>query len=234
MKLKELEMMLQDVQPFAHPKIELEQYPTGADIAARMLYAIDTAYGDIQEKVVVDLGCGPGMLSIGCAILEADQVIGIDVDVDALATCRANCEDFEGIDAALELLQCDVAALGGLEGRPTRQRRLRADTVVTNPPFGTRRKGADIEFVRAAFAIEGVRAVYSLHKTSTRDHVGKAARGLGAVEAEVIAELRYDLPASYGFHKQKSRDVEVDVWRFVPGAGRGGVGLEGLSISDDR
>lgn len=45
-------------------------------------------------------------------------------------------------------------------------------------------------------------AVYSLHKSSTRDHVRRVANGeLGASFAEVLAEMRYDLPASYSFHK---------------------------------
>ena len=46
----------------------------------------------------------------------------------------------------VDLLRCDVAALSG-------QARLRADTVVMNPPFGTRQKGADIDFLRAAFRV---------------------------------------------------------------------------------
>ena len=34
------------------------------------------------------------------------------------------------------------------------------------------------------------------------------------VKGEVIAELRYDLPKTYKFQKQKSKDVQVDFWRF--------------------
>jgi predicted RNA methylase len=30
----------QDIEPFAQPKVQLEQYPTGADIASRMLYTV--------------------------------------------------------------------------------------------------------------------------------------------------------------------------------------------------
>lgn len=46
------------------------------------------------------------------------------------------------------------------------------------------------------------RAVYSLHKSSTRAHVKRVAeKELGAVSAQVLAELRYDLPASYAFHR---------------------------------
>ena len=34
------------------------------------------------------------------------------------------------------------------------------------------------------------------------------------LEAQVLAELRYDLPKTMSFHKKKSVDVEVDLWRF--------------------
>jgi hypothetical protein len=35
---------VQDVAPFEAPKVELEQYPTGAHIAARMLYTARTKH----------------------------------------------------------------------------------------------------------------------------------------------------------------------------------------------
>jgi rRNA N6-adenosine-methyltransferase METTL5 len=58
-----------------------------------------------------------------------------------------------------------------------------------------------------------------LHKTSTRAFVGELAqRELGASSAEVLFQLRYDLPASYAFHKKAVKDIEVDLWRFqIPG-----------------
>lgn len=34
-----------------------------------MLYTIDSAYEDIEDKVIGDLGCGTGMLGIGAQIL---------------------------------------------------------------------------------------------------------------------------------------------------------------------
>ena len=45
-------------------------------------------------------------------------------------------------------------------------------------------------------------AVYSLHKSSTRAHIQRAAdMELRAASAEVLAQLRFDLPASYAFHR---------------------------------
>lgn len=87
------------------------------------------------------------------------------------------------------------------------------DTVIMNPPFGTREKGADLMFLKMALSL-ATNAVYSLHKTSTRRRVMSMAKELG-VHAKVIAELRFDLPASYKFHKQDSVDVQVDLIRFL-------------------
>ena len=45
-------------------------------------------------------------------------------------------------------------------------------------------------------------------------HIGKKATEWG-VSMEVMAELRFDLPATYKFHKQRSVDIEVDLIRFA-------------------
>lgn len=82
-----------------------------------------------------------------------------------------------------------------------------------NPPFGTKRNaGIDMKFLEIATRL-ATRTIYSLHKTSTRDHVLKRGRQLGA-KGKVIAELRYDLPQTYKFHKQSSVDIKVDFIRF--------------------
>ena len=57
-------------------------------------------------------------------------------------------------------------------------------------------------------------AVYSLHKTSTRDHIVKKATKEWDVDVQVLAQLRYDLPASYKHHKKASVDIDVDFLRF--------------------
>jgi predicted RNA methylase len=54
--------------------------------------------------------------------------------------------------------------------------RLHVDTVVLNPPFGTKAWGADMAFLRAALAIASPGGrVYSLHKSSTRAHIQASA-----------------------------------------------------------
>lgn len=58
------------------------------------------------------------------------------------------------------------------------------------------------------------RAVYSFHKTSTRSFVLKqVVEKMGYTSATVVAEMRFDIPRSYEFHKQDSVDVAVDLIR---------------------
>ncbi|XP_056145103.1 rRNA N6-adenosine-methyltransferase METTL5 [Lampris incognitus] len=205
MKLKELESCLQQVDTFEDPKILLEQYPTSPHIAACMLYTIHNTYGDIEGKLVADLGCGCGVLSVGAAMLDAGLCVGFDIDNDALDIFRRNKEEFEITN--IDLVQCDICSL---EADAFAKK---FDIVIMNPPFGTKHnQGMDMKFLRLALTM-AKRSVYSLHKTSTRDHIHKKAKDWG-VTMEVIAELRYDLPASYKFHKKKSVDINVDFLRF--------------------
>ncbi|GLT98546.1 hypothetical protein SLE2022_160460 [Rubroshorea leprosula] len=205
MKLKQLESFLGDLQQFSNPKVELEQYPTGPHIASRMIYTAENSFDDISNKIVVDFGCGCGTLGAAAALLDAGQVIGIDVDSQSLEIASTNAEDLE-LD--MNFVQCDIKNLVW--------RGQTVDTIVMNPPFGTRKKGADMDFLFVALNVAS-QAVYSLHKTSTREHIKRAAlRDFNASSAEVLCELRFDVPQLYKFHKKKEVDVAVDLWRFVP------------------
>uniref|UniRef100_A0AAR2JGG6 Methyltransferase-like protein 5 n=1 Tax=Pygocentrus nattereri TaxID=42514 RepID=A0AAR2JGG6_PYGNA len=189
MKLKELESCLQQVDGFEEPKILLEQYPTSPHIAGCMLYTIHNTFDDIQNKLVADLGCGCGVLSIGAAVLDAGLCVGFDIDSDALDIFKRNVEEFELPN--IDMVQSDICSVGSSYAK-------KFDTVIMNPPFGTKHnQGIDMQFLKTA------------------DHIQKKANDW-KVKMEVIAELRYDLPASYKFHKKKSVDIQVDFIRFTP------------------
>jgi len=96
------------------------------------------------------------------------------------------------------------------------------DTVIMNPPFGTRVPGIDVIFLRAALAlVHHTGHVFSLHKSSTRGHLVKSAEAWG-VKAEVMAQLRFQVPATYAFHRHLEKDVEVDLLHLCRGGGREG------------
>lgn len=107
------------------------------------------------------------------------------------------------------------------------------DTVIMNPPFGTKNNsGLDLIFLQEAIKLAND-SIYSLHKSSTRyinsnnicviinqliftyfrPHIMKKAKEWG-LKPSVVAELRYDLPSTYKFHKKSSVDIAVDFWRF--------------------
>lgn len=205
MKLRKLEEYLQGVEGFEYPKIEYEQYATPSHIASCMAYEIQTKFGDIENKMVCDLGSGCGMLSIASFLLGADFTIGFELDSDAIDIFRRNVTDMEL--PSVDCIQCDV--LKDLEGSRFVNN---FDTVVLNPPFGTKNNaGMDIRFLETAVQLS-CNSVYSLHKTSTRDFIRRKALEW-SVKPEVIAKLRYNLDSTYKFHKQKSVDIEVDVWK---------------------
>ncbi|MED6122389.1 hypothetical protein PIB30_039322 [Stylosanthes scabra] len=205
MKLKQLEGLLGGLDQFPNPKVELEQYPTGPHIASRMIFTAENSFEDISNKVVADFGCGCGTLGVAAALLSAEHVLSIDIDAESLEIASLNAEELE-VD--MDFIQSNVMDL--------RWRGQIVDTVIMNPPFGTRKKGADLDFLNVALKVAS-QAVYSLHKTSTRDHVKRTAlRDFNASNAEVLCELRYDLPKLYKFHKKKEVDIAVDLWRFVP------------------
>ena len=209
MRLRDLEAALQRVKPFDKKlqKIDLEQFPTSWHIASRLIQCA-TENGDIEEKFVVDLGTGTSMLGIGCALMGAQAVLGLDADIDALNIARENIEESD-VEELMDLVLCDVCSmplnLNSCE-------KSRVDTVVMNPPFGTRNKGIDIVFLEKAMQLRP-KAIYSLHKTSTRKFLLKKAAEWG-LQVEVMAELKFDIPKMYKHHKQKSLDVEVDFIRF--------------------
>nr|GMD47268.1 methyltransferase-like protein 5 [Ipomoea batatas]GME00384.1 methyltransferase-like protein 5 [Ipomoea batatas] len=81
----------------------------------------------------------------------------------------------------MEFVQCDI--------RNLQWKGQIVDTIVMNPPFGTRKKGADMDFLFVALKVAS-QAVYSLHKTTTREHIKRAAlRDYNASSAEVICEV---------------------------------------------
>jgi len=204
-KLKELESHLQQVEEFEKPKILLEQYPTRPHIAACMLHTMAATFGDVEDKIVADLGCGCGVLSLGCVMLGAGFVTGFDIDNEALDLFSQNIEEFEMDN--IDMINIDIKDLG--EGWNDK-----FDTVVMNPPFGTKHnKGLDMVFLKTGISMAR-NAVYSLHKTSTRDYVLRKAKEWG-VTPQVLAELRYDLPATYKHHKKSSVDIQVDFIRFA-------------------
>ncbi|KAL7569070.1 hypothetical protein ACA910_016913 [Epithemia clementina (nom. ined.)] len=88
------------------------------------------------------------------------------------------------------------------------------DTVLTNPPFGTKdNAGMDLRFLKTATRLAR-RAVYSFHKTSTRAFMKKHVESVWKMSFTVVAEMQFDIPNTFKFHKQQNVNIQVDLIRI--------------------
>lgn len=195
-----LERELSRVRGFEHPRVELEQYPTPAAIAAQLVHLADLQ-GDL-EGCVVDLGTGTGVLALGAALRAPERVVGLDRDPDALARAREN-ERRIAPSRAVEWLLGDG-------GRPPLC--PAGATVLTNPPFGAQRgrRGADRRFLDGARGFADV--IYSIHNEGSREFVESFVADNGG-EVTHAYELAFDLERQFEFHEEERRTIRAECYR---------------------
>lgn len=114
--------------------------------------------------------------------------------------------------AALTKARIIRNGINGTDGIPLRDNCV--DTVITNPPFGTKadNQGIDLQFLCTATRL-AKRAVYSFHKRSTRPFLLRTIHEWGHT-ATVVAEMSFDVKQMYQFHKLKTKDIDVDLIRI--------------------
>jgi len=151
----DLELLLSQIAPHPSPNPSLEQYTIPADVAATMLHIAAYSHGGIVGKTVLDLGCGTGRLALGAAFLGAKQVVGIDIDRDAVKVAFENSVR-TNLKEKVQWIAGDIDVIHG-----------NFDAVLQNPPFGVQRRKADRKFLEKA--LESGKVVYSLHKCPEKD-----------------------------------------------------------------
>ncbi|MDH7508904.1 MAG: METTL5 family protein [Methanomassiliicoccales archaeon] len=191
MKKRALEILLQQIPPLSQPKPFLEQYSTPATIAADVLF---TAYAnnDIEDKIVIDLGCGNGIFAIGASLLNSKMSIGVDADPLALKEAKANAS---AIGADVEFVLARIPHFSA-----------RADVAIQNPPFGSQRRGADRPFLETAMSVASV--IYTMHNAETVEFVLNFVMNSGW---EIVLQKRYKfvIPHMFEFHKKMKKDFDV-------------------------
>jgi putative methylase len=108
MRLKQLETALSSLtREFPSAKVDLEQYPTSAHLAACVIQlAVD--HNDLgPNRTCCDLGVGTGMLAIGAALVGTDVVYAIDCDEDALLLATENAEHVD-VEGTIQFLKAKV------------------------------------------------------------------------------------------------------------------------------
>jgi len=201
---KKLEIILSKLKDIEKPNPELEQYTIPSDLAAEVL---NIAYisGNIEEKVILDLGCGSGRLTIGAALTGAKKVIGVDMDKRAIEITKENIKNISDttnikIQKKIELFCMDVSKW-----------KRRVDTVIQNPPFGIQKLHADRVFLKKA--LESAKNIYSLHRhyEKSREFLVKFIEKNGGQVGKII-KFKFRIPYMFKFHKKPYVRYEVDLF----------------------
>ncbi len=195
---KDLAIALQGVNPHPKPEVALEQYTIPADLAAEILFTACYTYDNIQEKNVLDLGTGTGRLALGASVLGARVVVGVDLDASSIRVASQSANVL-GVEAGWV-----VGDIGIIRGS--------FDTVLMNPPFGTKQPHMDIQFLECAQNLAPV--IYSIHKSTTRNFLGQWFQN-HALKEERIMSTKMEIPHQFSFHRKPKRFVEVDVFRIL-------------------
>ena len=207
-----LERRLSRVEGFADPRLDWEQYPTPADLAAHLVHLADVQ-GDLAGKTVVDLGTGTGMLALGAACRSPARVLALDRDPAALAQARENERTVAPESATpIEWLLADATrapiCVSGEDGNDRE-----AATVLMNPPFGAQsgNEHADRNFLATASEVGGVS--YSIHNSGSREFVEAFADDEGGEVTHAFrAEL--DLPRQFDHQTSEREVLDAEVFRI--------------------
>ncbi len=201
-----LAIQLSKLKVFLAPNPKLEQYPTDSEVAATVLWDAYMQH-DIENRTIVDLGCGTGILGIGALLLGAKKVYFVDIDESALNVLEENLSGLDIDKIRYELIHIDIT-----EFNPNNADDARIDVVIQNPPFGTKQEHADKLFLEKAFNIAPI--IYSLHKTTSKRFIDAIAKDNG-FEAKLINEFAFPIKATMRFHKKRIERIGVGCWRLV-------------------
>ena len=196
-------MMLSGLEQLQSQSVELEQYTTDGDLAARWLADI-AAFGDLSEDcTVVDLGAGNGVLGLGALAMGAGRAALVEADQAACDVAKSNAESI-GFADSVEVIQAtlgsDPVDLGS------------ADVVISNPPWGRQTHRADRPFLEAM--IDAAAPAHLLHSAEAT-HIQPLFENAGW-STERYGDADFALPAAYSHHSRKRGRTRAAFWRLTP------------------
>src|SRR3989338_609526 len=192
-----LAVELSKLKSFIQPKVKQEQYTTDSELAAEVLHSAYMNH-DVKNKIIADLGCGTGILGIGCLLLEAGFVYFVDNDKDVLEILKENLKKYNFKN--YKIINKDIKDFNEA-----------VDVVIQNPPFGTKVKHSDKIFLEKAFSIAKV--IYSFHKTSTLRFIEAVSKD-NKFKITNSFDFNFPLKQTYEFHKKKIKKIEVSCYRL--------------------
>jgi putative methylase len=193
--------ILKELESIRKPNSKLEQYFTPPHIALEYLEKIN-----LKGKIIVDLGCGNGMLGLTALLLGARKVYFIDIDKELLFFAernyvnmkkklgKINLGEAEFINKDISLIKKSVLGL--------------IDIAILNPPFGTIDDSKKIDVVFLKKAIKLANTVISMHKTASKRFIKRVIFD-NKFKIIYMNDFLFSIPKTYSYHKQDVTDIEV-------------------------
>ena len=192
---KQLEIELSKIiDDFKEPKIKFEQYMTPPEIAAFMIHYA-WMKGEIENKKIIDIGAGTGMLGIGAAFLGGNVTM-IEIDKDAYEILKNNVAK---TDHEIRLINKNIFDFDFDE---------EYDTALINPPFGIKSKNKDMDFIVKASKIS--KHIFSIHDGS-ESNINNIKSLFEKHNLKIIESLMMDfsLKSTYPWHEEKNKILKV-------------------------
>ncbi|MEA2070054.1 MAG: METTL5 family protein [Asgard group archaeon] len=205
LKRKDLEIFLEGLEQPQQQKIEYEQYITPTRVAANLIWIAGMQHDDIIDKIVVDLGAGSGILTLGAAYFGAKHVIAIDIDLSSLLVAKENSQTLK-LRELCDFIQMDAE----------KSKLKQINTTIMNPPFGMRKesRSRDRSFIKTALTFSEV--VYSIipQAQKTRSFFQKFCSQHNA-RVDKIIPMDFEIKKQYNFHHKKQHVITVDLYRII-------------------
>ena len=203
MRLRNLSMSLSRLDVSEQLEVSLEQYVTPGELASRWLFDIQS-FGDLPIGCrVADLGAGNGILGIGASMMGAGSVKLVEADPKLCKLANANAESM--------LMTGKYEVCNQVIGEHNLQSEG-YDLIISNPPWGRQREGADSAFFEHILASETI--AHIMHSANAK-HLQKRFEDMNW-NVEMYGEADFPLPASYSHHKMTRGVTRAGFWRLVP------------------
>lgn len=195
-------ILLSKLDVFEKPDVSLEQYPTDSEVASDILWTA-ALNQDLQNKEIIDLGCGTGILGIGCLLLGAKKVAFIDIDKKALDLAKKNYDNvLSKYDiGAAEFILSDIKEIKG-----------NYDLAIQNPPFGIKDPHADKKFLEVAFNVAPI--IHTIHKSESKEFIKSISKDFG-FEIKSEQDFNFPLKQTMEYHSKKIHRIKVTCFKLV-------------------
>ena len=195
-RLKEaLRIVLSKFASYLNPKVELEQYITPTEV---VLDWFDFLWELKNRKNLTsaDFGAGTGRLTAMLAFLGFKEIYAIEKDKDAFLVLNYNIKTFlKNYLDRIHLINDDL-----------RNFNEEVDVVVSNPPFGSKRRGQDRIFIGKSLQLSKV--AYMLANPLSLPLYEKLAEEWSK-KVKVIRVYKFRIERQYPFHRLKEKTYKV-------------------------